>query len=303
MTTTETFFSVLKEHRESKSIQIEEISEYTKIHPRYIEAIEEGNFNILPNVYMRLFLRSYALYLDVDRNKVLEDYELHTTGKVQNKSEFELVEKESSNNKNIKPKSAETNDIDISHKKIITIALVVVGIFLIFKLISSISQEQQSIEQESQDTMQPINPNEEIIEEEIVKQTTSLNKQKKYSTLPNLAVLNETDFDPLKKKDEPVILPIKITLPANFHLTTKTQTKVNFSILSENFSYNKVLPADTTISVPFEKTISFDFWSANHISSNIGGISLDEYFTDQDLAIRGWYDVENNVLIFSYYSH
>ena len=66
MSTTETFFSILKEHRESKSIQIEEISEYTKINPKYIEAIEEGNFDILPNVYMRLFLRSYASYLDAD---------------------------------------------------------------------------------------------------------------------------------------------------------------------------------------------------------------------------------------------
>ena len=34
-------FSLLKEHRESKGIQIEEISEYTKINPVYIEAIEE----------------------------------------------------------------------------------------------------------------------------------------------------------------------------------------------------------------------------------------------------------------------
>ena len=59
MSTTETFFSILKEHRESKGIQIDEISEYTKINPTYIEAIEEGNFDLLPNVYMRLFLRSY----------------------------------------------------------------------------------------------------------------------------------------------------------------------------------------------------------------------------------------------------
>ena len=48
MSTTETFFSILKEYRESKSIQIEEISEYTKINPKYIEAIEEGDFDILP---------------------------------------------------------------------------------------------------------------------------------------------------------------------------------------------------------------------------------------------------------------
>ena len=48
-------------------------------------AIEEGNFNIIPNIYMRLFIRSYAKYIDADYQQALVDYELHTTGKIQPK--------------------------------------------------------------------------------------------------------------------------------------------------------------------------------------------------------------------------
>ena len=60
MTNEEYFFDALKSHRESKNIEISEICDYTKISPKYIEAIENGDFSVLPIVYMRLFLREYA---------------------------------------------------------------------------------------------------------------------------------------------------------------------------------------------------------------------------------------------------
>ena len=85
MDTEETFFLALKTHRESKSIEIDEISDYTKINPKYLNAIEEGNFDVIPNIYMRLFIRSYAKYIDVDYKQALVDYELYTTGEIQPK--------------------------------------------------------------------------------------------------------------------------------------------------------------------------------------------------------------------------
>ena len=202
MSTTETFFSILKEHRESKGIQIDEISEYTKINPTYIEAIEEGNFDLLPNVYMRLFLRSYAIYLDVDSVKVLEDYELHTTGKIKNKSEFKMPAKEVDD----KPSSSKAEkplngDIDVSPKQIATVAGVIIAIFLVFQLISTISKEQQNkdtqITKQVEEESAPIKPVEYEKVDTLDQETEIINN---YSELPNLAILNNTDFDPLKKK-------------------------------------------------------------------------------------------------------
>ena len=82
MNSEELFFNELKSYRESKDIEISEICEFTKINPKYIEAIENGEFNVLPTVYMRLFLRAYANFIGADSKKALEEYELHTTGKV-----------------------------------------------------------------------------------------------------------------------------------------------------------------------------------------------------------------------------
>ena len=60
------FYLELAQLRKSKDIQINEISEATKINIKYIEAIERGDFVSLPDIYVRLFIRSYAEYLEID---------------------------------------------------------------------------------------------------------------------------------------------------------------------------------------------------------------------------------------------
>jgi protein-export membrane protein SecD len=69
MTATESFFDALKQHRESQNIEISEICDFTKINPKYIQAIESGEFQIFPTVYMRLFLRAYADFIGADSVK------------------------------------------------------------------------------------------------------------------------------------------------------------------------------------------------------------------------------------------
>ena len=90
MTSTEAFFDALKSHRESQNIEISEICDFTKINQKYIQAIESGDFTVLPTVYMRLFLRAYAEFIGADSAKALEDYELLTTGTIQKKTDIDL---------------------------------------------------------------------------------------------------------------------------------------------------------------------------------------------------------------------
>ena len=60
MENTQHFFELFKSHRESKNISIKDIVDYTKIDKKYIEAIESGDFTLAPNVYIRLFIKSYC---------------------------------------------------------------------------------------------------------------------------------------------------------------------------------------------------------------------------------------------------
>ena len=183
MTTKESFFSLLKSHRESKGVEIQEIAEYTKINPKYLHAIEAGEFEVLPNVYMRLFLRSYAQFIGADAEQALDDYELHTTGKVSIKVDS-LAE----------PSTAQTSDDSsgmetifdnspIPPKQIMTGIVVILGLFLFFNMVSSLSEQQAeaipeiNTEIEDKDKIEAISVTPKKVVDEVYTPTSQIDDQ------------------------------------------------------------------------------------------------------------------------------
>src|SRR5690625_5010246 len=66
----------LKEARQAKNLTLEDIQEATKIQKRYLRAIEEGNFHILPgSFYARAFIKEYAQAIGLDAALLLETHE------------------------------------------------------------------------------------------------------------------------------------------------------------------------------------------------------------------------------------
>ncbi len=79
------FYKELRELRLSKEISLEELETRTKINIKYLSAIEEGNFEILPIPYLRLFLRAYAIEIGGDSERSLEQLDAfigHTKPKI-----------------------------------------------------------------------------------------------------------------------------------------------------------------------------------------------------------------------------
>ena len=74
------FYSDFKDIRESKNITIEDIVKKTRIQIQYIHAIENGNFEDLPSVYIRLFLKSYCKVIGIDEHKILIQYNDYIKG-------------------------------------------------------------------------------------------------------------------------------------------------------------------------------------------------------------------------------
>ncbi|MFE5319531.1 helix-turn-helix domain-containing protein [Paenibacillus sp. NPDC056579] len=67
---------LLRKARTEKKISLEQLEETTKIRKRYLEAIEEGNYKVLPgNFYVRAFIKSYAEAVGMDPNEVLRMYQ------------------------------------------------------------------------------------------------------------------------------------------------------------------------------------------------------------------------------------
>ena len=66
------FYKELKDLRISKEISLEDLESKTKINIKYLNAIEQGDFDVLPTPYLRLFIRAYALEIGGDAERALE---------------------------------------------------------------------------------------------------------------------------------------------------------------------------------------------------------------------------------------
>jgi cytoskeleton protein RodZ len=66
----------LKDSRESLKISVVEAAAAMHIRTHYIEAMESGNWEILPGkAYVRGYIKNYALYLGINANELLAAYD------------------------------------------------------------------------------------------------------------------------------------------------------------------------------------------------------------------------------------
>jgi len=72
----------LKKAREKKKINLTTIHNKTRIDIKYLKAIEEANFNIMPDVYMTAFLKEYASIVGLDPENTIVKYKNAKIGKV-----------------------------------------------------------------------------------------------------------------------------------------------------------------------------------------------------------------------------
>lgn len=72
---TVSFGTWLRRQRELREISLREIADVTKISIRYLEALEQDRFDVLPApVFAKGFLREYARYVGVDPDEVVNSY-------------------------------------------------------------------------------------------------------------------------------------------------------------------------------------------------------------------------------------
>jgi cytoskeleton protein RodZ len=71
----------LKRERELRGVTIEEVAAATRISPRFLEAIENEQWDRLPGgAFNRGFIRSVARYLGLDEESTVAEYALETKG-------------------------------------------------------------------------------------------------------------------------------------------------------------------------------------------------------------------------------
>ena len=67
--------TILRETREARGQTVDEVAQVTRIRPRYLDALEEGRYDVLPTpVHVRGFLRNYAIHLGLEPDPLIARY-------------------------------------------------------------------------------------------------------------------------------------------------------------------------------------------------------------------------------------
>lgn len=82
----------LKEARLAKGLSLNDVQELTKIRKRYLEAIEAGDYKVLPgSFYVRAFIKTYAETVGIDPDELLAEHSDHVPATAQPEQTMEPV--------------------------------------------------------------------------------------------------------------------------------------------------------------------------------------------------------------------
>lgn len=78
----------LREQREKSNISLQQLANKTRIDIKFLEAIEQGNFAFLPELYVKAFIKQYAKTVGLNEDLIIKKYEAAKEGKEYNPDQF-----------------------------------------------------------------------------------------------------------------------------------------------------------------------------------------------------------------------
>ncbi|MCU0364778.1 MAG: helix-turn-helix domain-containing protein [Ignavibacteriaceae bacterium] len=76
------FAEQLRKARLKKGVSLQQMAARTRIDFKFLEAIDNGNFNFLPELYVKAFIKQYAKAVDLDEQETIKKFEAARSGKV-----------------------------------------------------------------------------------------------------------------------------------------------------------------------------------------------------------------------------
>ncbi len=83
----------LREQREKSNISLQQLANKTRIDLKFLEAIEQGNFGFLPELYVKAFIKQYAKTVGLDEDLIIKKYEAAKEGREYDPNQVVPVEK------------------------------------------------------------------------------------------------------------------------------------------------------------------------------------------------------------------
>lgn len=261
------FADELRFSRESKSITLQQIASKTKIDLKFLQEIEEANFDVLPDIYIRAFIKEYAQIIDLNSKEILQKYEEAKSGKLEVKLSNEERQIESTTEKEFQEKinlptepepkqklkrefstvETQTAPADLTEVKtvngtkinyIVGAVILVIALFIIyFAFLSGSSPE--------------------IIQEKLEQDAVSTNGER-------FAIEKQTPKQDLSEIQDSIIAP---PLPIDsLHLTVLTTEQVWVKVSADGkILHQKIVPADTRMNYTAKKNFSVSVGNAGRV--------------------------------------
>ena len=274
MTKEKPFYIKLKNHRQSLKIDLNDVANKTNINLKFLKAIEDGDFKVIPKEYIKLFLKTYSNHIGLDYKNIIDDYEIFFFGSI--KSKYKDKTKEHS--KKIKKNNLNSNysfkKIDFKRMLSITISLALIYIF--FTFIGHLSSSIQS------DDTKVGNLNLEI----------NNNQQEFFSSNSKVPDFIESSFNKTNLIEiDNFILPI--TSPFKMEVKALNKSRIHFRTVSKKITQtdkNIVLDKDSILSIHYNETIFFDLLNCNDFELIINNIRIDNIINCNNSLLRASID-------------
>jgi len=154
----------LSEAREEKGFSREKVCDDLKIQVRYIEALEEENFGIIPGeVYVKAFIKTYADYLGLDGRELVDEYKARNKTITTIAPEIFIHHQKIRDKRKKLPVSFEiTPEMKVGALVVLAVIFLVAIIFALKSCVSSVSMSKAAARLETS-TMPPL-----LLEAEVV---------------------------------------------------------------------------------------------------------------------------------------
>lgn len=252
----ETVGKYLKEQREKLGISIEEIAEETKIQKRYLEELENDEYEALPGeAYIKGFLRNYSAVLKINSDEVIEMYK-----KMQNNSTEKEEDAEDNTEELIPTGKVKKMNVLIL---ILVIVIFIAGIFMFIKNNFLTKKAETQIKTQT------------LSEEYLVKTQF---KEKNEAVLKNSA------------KEEKNITEVKETSTTEekvFEINIKGDTWLEIKD-GDKFIFNGFAFAGDKKIIKSEKPVYMNIGKVSNVELKLNGIVLDIKGNEKDMLKKTW---------------
>lgn len=194
----------LKQARREKGLSLDDLQQITKIQKRYLVAIEEGNYAVMPGkFYARAFIKQYAEAVGLDSATLFDEFE----SEVPDTPQQEVVNNEPTrvqSKRNPMPAQSVGNQTNSRNRFFDILPKILIALFIVFILFIIwfflLNKQDNSTEKVKTDTSNPtVKVEDSTKDKDTSKDTTSKDITKKDTTSDDKKSTEEANKD--KKED------------------------------------------------------------------------------------------------------